>query len=308
MLAMRLVEWACVSAPLQREPRLASNVWIDAADLITNYRGIGWTWGRGTPLPRETRPVHSKPAFIAHTIVLIFKYIFLYDALNTFIVFVAPPSVSTPQGGSIFDATLAPVKRYAYSSLVTAIYGPVFYLSMNIAYYVATVIALCVPSLNYQPTDWPPYAHAPWLSTSIAEFWGRNWHQTLRRPFSFLSTPLTIAFGRYGTVLGAFLLSGILHDWSTWGMGRGTNFTQTVGFFLAMALGVCLERMFKGVTGRDVSGRCGWAWTMVWTVAWGNILVDAWMRCGLGGGEILPPFAIARPARTLLGWATKTRM
>ena len=299
MVSMRMIEWAVLAQPLERINK-GRNTLLDAADLLTNYRGIGWVWSRHVPFPLESRSTHSRPAFILTTSFRLARDIFIYDALTIVIRKLAPPAVGTAAGGSIFDASISPLQRYAHSSLITFVYGGVFWLSMNIAYNVATVLALCIPRL-YQPSDWPPYSQLPLLATSVTEFWGTHWHQTLRRTFVVLSTPLRKTLGRTGTVLGAFFLSGVLHDWCMWGMGKGTNFTQTGGFFMAMGLGVLLEELWTKVTGRKVGGWTGWLWTMAWLTAWGNLLVDAWMRTGLGGGEILPPQV--RPARALLAWA-----
>ncbi|GJE89718.1 membrane bound O-acyl transferase family-domain-containing protein [Phanerochaete sordida] len=301
MIAMRLIEWAVLASPLQRT-QPSTSVFLDAADLLTNYRGIGWEWSKDTPFPPETRPTDSKLAFTLATVLRLAQRIFLYDALHTLMRRLAPPAVGTAAGGSIFDDTLPPSQRYARSTLVTALFGCTTWLSMDLTYDAGTALAMLVPGA-YAPRAWPPYSRLPLRATSVSAFWGRHWHQTLRRTFTVLSRPLAAVLGRGGAVLGAFLLSGVLHDWCMWGMGKGTNFAQTGGFFLAMAAGVMLEEAWTKVTGRKVGGWAGWAWTMAWTVAWGNLLTDAWMKTGLGGGEILPPQL--RPAQALLAWISK---
>ena len=60
---------------------------------------------------------------------------------------------------------------------------------------------------------------------------------------------------------------------------------------LQMGIGVLAEGYWQNVTGKKVGGLFGWLWTMTWMVTGGNILVDGWMRTGLGGGEVLPPAA-----------------
>lgn len=300
MTAMRMLEWASLSEPLQRPPN-GRRVLVDALDLMTNMRGIGWSWSKHTPVPPETRPTSGKSVFLCATLLRLLKCIAVYDVLDSLIRLIAPPGVATPAGGSIYDLSRPPLSRYAHSSLITFIYGGVFYFSMEIAYYAATLAALCTPGLRQQPSDWPTYSRDPWRATSIADFWGHRWHQTLRRSFTVLTRPLRKVLGRPGAVAGAFFLSGVLHDWCMWGMGKGTNFTQTGGFFMAMALGVVLEELWERFTGRRVDGLAGWLWTMGWLTAWGNLLVDAWMRTGLGGGEIFPQW-FPRPGRVLLSF------
>jgi hypothetical protein len=86
-----------------------------------------------------------------------------------------------------------------------------------------------------------------------------------------------------GTVMGAFLVSGLLHVAGLWGMGRGTEFWSVAGYFLMMGVGIILERLWWQVTGRKVGGTKGNVWAFGWVVVWGNLVVDAWARKGLMG-------------------------
>lgn len=67
---------------------------------------------------------------------------------------------------------------------------------------------------------------------------------------------------------------------------------------MTMGLGVLIEGYWRQVTGRKVGGFLGWLWTATWMLVCGNILVDGWMKTGLGGGETLPPFA--QPVRLFI--------
>ena len=104
--------------------------------------------------------------------------------------------------------------------------------------------------------------------------------------------------GRAGAVVGAFAVSGVLHDLGMWGLGRGTEFSTVGGFFLLMGVGSALEHGFKEVTGRRVGGLCGWAWTMVWTIGWGTLLIDAWARRGMIATDFFPDRL--RPGKSLV--------
>ncbi|PSR75642.1 hypothetical protein PHLCEN_2v8933 [Hermanssonia centrifuga] len=171
-------------------------------------------------------------------------------------------------------------------------------------YHLATLIAFALPGLDQQPSDWPPLSQAPWLSTSLAEFWSKRWHQSFRRSFVQLGgKPLRFLFGRIGGIIGVFLLSGILHDWCIWGMGRGTDFPEIGGFFLLNGVGVILEQVWEQATGRKVEGWLGWLWTMCWMTSTGNLLVDALLRRGLAGGVLVP--ATMRPGKVLLQVVSK---
>lgn len=301
-MAMRLVIWASLRKPLVRI-RTSGSVFLDALDLACNFRGVGWNWGmQPKHFPPETRPTSSKKAFLYATTLRLIKIIFLYDAFNYTVRAFAPAGVGTPFGGSIFNPTLPPLQRYVLSSFIVVTYCPVFYYAIEMTYYFATVIALLIPGLNQQPSDWPTLSQSPWLATSLTDYWGKRWHQLNRDIYVSLSYPFKLLMGRVGLVLGAFFWSAVLHDLGIWGLGAGTNFTQTGGFFMLMGLGVLAEGYWEKVTHRKVGGFSGWLWTMVWMVVGGNILVDGWMKPGLGGGEVLPPFA--QPVTLIMEYLT----
>ncbi len=98
--------------------------------------------------------------------------------------------------------------------------------------------------------------------------------------------------------MGAFAVSGVLHDLGMWGLGRGTEFRTAGGFFLLMGIGAALEYEFKVVTGRRVGGIWGWVWTMAWTTAWGTLVIDAWARRGMIAADFFP-YGI-RPGKSLI--------
>jgi hypothetical protein len=114
------------------------------------------------------------------------------------------------------------------------------------------------------------------------------------------SKPLSVLFGPIGKVFGAFLLSGLVHDMGLWGLGRGSDFLSVGGFFLMMAVGVVLEGVWRAVSGRQVNGRLGWAWTVIWTVGWANLLIDAWYRRGVAACSVIAEDI--RPTKMIEGW------
>lgn len=245
----------------------------DALELTFNQRGLGWSWSRN---PFPDLPSQSLTNLARSLLLRI-----LTVGIAFFCAQYSHPVVDAPEGVTIFDPTLPPLKRYTCAVYTTLIVGTVGYCAIDIAYLSAAVSA-CV-LLGYSPSQWPPPTNRPWLSTSIADFWGNRWQRFIRRVlFAVGSKPLIPLFGRPGAVMGAFILSSIFHDWSMYGLGRGTEF-RTVGmFFVMMGVGVLMEGVWENWLGMGkVRGWKGWAWTMVWTVGWGMGLVDAWVRKGL---------------------------
>jgi len=262
-------------------------------------RGLGWTWSQGLQIPPETRPLHSRKAFLTATVGCIVRDMFICDTLHYFIQCLSPETFGSTQGGTIFDPNLSPVPRYLYSTFITTMTGLVIYFCMTTQYYMATVLVFIIPGLNQDPSNWPPFSEGPWKATSLADFWGRKWHQTFRRVFIAVGgKPMHKVFGRAGSVFGIFLLSGILHDWCIWPMGRGTNFLELGGFFVLSGVGLLIEKTWERMTGAKVKGVAGWFWTLTWVLSTGNLLADAWLTTGLAGCELLPESV--RPAKFIV--------
>jgi hypothetical protein len=151
----------------------------------------------------------------------------------------------------------------------------------------------------HDPSGWPPLSNKPWLAHSIAEFWGSRWHQTFRNSFIAIgAAPLSLLVGRRAAPLGAFIISGLLHDLSMWGMGRGIDPRGVVGFFGIMGVGCILEALWTATTGRRISGWVGRLWTITWILGWSNLLIEAWLTRGLAGSVLIPtPW---RPGKRLI--------
>ena len=105
--------------------------------------------------------------------------------------------------------------------------------------------------------------------------------------------------GRPGALMGAFAVSGVLHDLPGCGVSDvARRFSTVGGFFLLLGVGAALEDGFKKVTGRRVGGLWGWAWTMMWTISWGTLMLDAWARRGMIAADFFPHGL--RPGKSLV--------
>ncbi|CAA7265531.1 unnamed protein product [Cyclocybe aegerita] len=306
-LAMRACIWTFRPEPYERPkrspqhpsaPSSTGTLLLDALDLAFNLRGIGWTWSQGLRLPQERRPVESKLSFLLTTLASFLAHAAVFDILHYVVQSFDPTTIGSPMGGTIFDSSLPPHLRYARSSVITFLGGLCVYTAINVVYHFFTLVA--VGFLGSSPSQWPPTFDKPWLSTSLNQLWTARWHQLFRDNFiCFGGKPLHLLIGKVGGVIGAFLASGILHDFGLWGMGRGNDFRRVVGFFLMNGVGVMLERAWKMMTGKHVAGFLGWVWTMAWIIGWGNMLLEAWCIRGLVGSMFLPDNW--RPSTLLFG-------
>jgi hypothetical protein len=165
--------------------------------------------------------------------------------------------------------------------------GLVVYTTVDAMYHFATLIGRVI--LRQPDWAWPPLSDRPWTSTSITEFWSFRWHQFFRHMFVvYGARPGGALLGKPGACIGAFVVSGILHDLGIWGLGHGIECRTTGGFFVLMGVGAALEFGFKRVTGRRVGGFWGWGWTVTWTLCWGTLMIDAWARRGIVASDFFP--------------------
>lgn len=279
-------------------PQSAKQIAIDAWDLSCNLRGCGWNWSRYLQVPPETRQVNSTQTFVASTTVSLVKHAIMLDLLHYSVQWFAPSTVGSAKGGTIFDANLPPLQRYLRSSSMSFLSGLTVYNAIQLGYHISTLLGILV--FRQHPSLWPPAFKSPWLSTSLTEFWATRWHQLFRDNFiSIGSYPFSLVAGRAGGVLGAFFISGLLHDFGLWGMGNGNDFVYVVGFFMINGIGVILEHLWRHFAGYRVQGWIGSVWTILWVVGWGNMVVDAWARKGLVGSAFVPQHL--RPSTFLFG-------
>ena len=306
VVAIRAIIWTFQLNPHQRTHKSSnvsptySQILLDAADLSFNLRGIGWSWSRLPKPPTESR---SSLTFFLHNLVSFLFHVVFFDVVHRLVQITDPDNIGSPVGGSIFDPSLPPLYRYSRSSLITLFAGLTIYAAIQTAYLLLTLFSLIF--LCHSPSQWPPIFNHPWFSTSLSQFWSRRWHQLFKDIFvSFGGDTLALLMGRVGSVLGAFFVSGLLHTFGLWGMGRGGEFVKVTGFFMIMAVGTLLEHSWKRLTGSRVDGFLGRIWTSVWLLGWGNILVDAWSTKGLVGSVFFPDGY--RPSDYVLQWWIKS--
>ncbi|KAI0042863.1 hypothetical protein FA95DRAFT_511623 [Auriscalpium vulgare] len=259
---------------------------LNAPDLCFNGRGIGWNWGKNIYTPPQTSstgaPVAETPAldYLYNYIKVQIFFDFVLFAQQTWTLYPAPGYAVHPAGGTIFDPTL-PWYLFAGKCVAMTILCPVGLCSSFAAtYYI--VAFLCITLLGQSSAQWPPLFQEPWRATSLADYWGTRWHQVFKRSFVVCGAkPAARLFGRAGGVIGAFFVSGVMHDTGVWGAGLGTDPGSITMFFTMMGVGCVLEEVWKQKTGRKVGGVLGWAWAMIWMLYWGSFIIDAWARRGL---------------------------
>ncbi|KAF8552910.1 hypothetical protein OG21DRAFT_1323981 [Imleria badia] len=99
---IRALGWALARKLLVSQLRPVNNApstLMDALDLVSNLRGYGWDWSRGT------RP-SNRAGFILHTFLSAAAHAFVQGILHTVIRSFSPKSVGTLSSGPNLDETL----------------------------------------------------------------------------------------------------------------------------------------------------------------------------------------------------------
>lgn len=262
-------------------------------------------------------PPFSKPldrrGFIRATVIRITLYYIATDILESLIK--VAPGGGSHNGGSIFVDGMPSLQRYLFSTMIHSATGLTFLAGFTMLHEIGALLDVWL--LGHSPTNWPPIFDAPWLSTSLSQFWSRRWHQLLRStfldiggyPLGYALSPLGKTAERCGLVMGSFIASGALHDFGMWNVNREFHADALV-FFTAQGLLVILEYVFQLVTTRRVGGWPGRIWAYAMIILAGQPMgtltftsqdrsdahsVDAWHKQGILSGEILPPqISIAR--------------
>jgi hypothetical protein len=267
--------------PLKVRPLTVANIFFDTSDLLFNHRGLGWSWSL-EPFPRNPNP----PPSISRQFLDLLLKVTAFDAAH-YIVQLIRPSLCRLEGDTIFDETFDLVPRLLLVLSISFCGMIVIYSSVEVMYQVCALFGQIV--LGQSAAQWPRIADRPWMSTSVTEFWGKRWHQFFRHLFVvYGARPGRKIAGWYGSIMGAYVVSAVMHVLGLWGLGHGTEFTHTGGFFIMIGLASILERKWKQWTGKEVAGVFGTFWAATWQLIWGSGMVDAWTRRGIVANEFLP--------------------
>ncbi|KAJ7227074.1 membrane bound O-acyl transferase family-domain-containing protein [Mycena pura] len=260
---------------------------LEAADLTFNLRGIGWNFSASMKVPRYTRSLAPRSAFLRQTAQSLVAHLVVFDILHYICQLLSPGPVGSTASFSIFDMTIPnPLTRQLHVLVMSSLGGLCIYGAIQFGHDACSLIG--VGLCHQSPSEWPPIFKFPWLSTSLADFWAVRWHQIFRQEFIAIGVkPLSLIAGRVGAVLGAFLLSGILHYVCLWGTGNGAD-ARVILYFAIMGVGVLLEEMWRRLSSRRVGGWVGWVWTAVWVVGFGPLMIDPLCQSGVMGSVFIP--------------------
>lgn len=245
---------------------------LDAFEVVFSLRGLGWEFGKGVIVPKDSRPP-QRDLFIKATLVSFIKNYFIVDFIIALLQLM--PGIGSTTGGSMFYTSLPLAHRYIVSTFILMISGGAMTAGFEALYSLGTLIGVGI--LNQPPAAWPPLTSNPFAADSLGDFWSKRWHQTLRRTFIVMGgIPAGWIAGRPGMVIGTFIASGLIHELGAYSIGRGIDHTVTL-FFTIQGVAVALEGLWRSVTGRRVGGWPGRIWAYALMVPLGEICCESFL-------------------------------
>lgn len=137
---------------------------------------------------------------------------------------------------------------------------------LDAAHTVLSLIAVTIIRLD-QPCEWPPLFGSFYDVWNIRRFWGTFWHQISLRAYQnyaqvFVRNVCFLRPGSWeekvGKIFVIFLLSGVIHAMSSWGLGDRCSWPLDIWWFCTNFIGGGLEaavekalRLFANCLGKD---------------------------------------------------------
>ncbi|RPA99609.1 hypothetical protein L873DRAFT_1843512 [Choiromyces venosus 120613-1] len=235
--------------------------------LFLDQRGVGWNFRVKGVAPAPGKKKIGRWEFVLERAVWGAVLAVAYDFCHEFVVtgYKIPDARGGGGGGYVSAREGGFIRRFAIAVVNFA--G----IELNHVFCSVLVVAVGL----YEPEDWPPLFGPLTSITSIRNFWGTFWHQTIRRTLTLLSTSPFVPLPKtYATAITlSFLTSGLFHALPLLVMppfSRSTIPYGILAFYFLQPLGILLESLFSSAFHKGKST----AWTRtagrIWTALWFN--------------------------------------
>lgn len=282
----------------QSIPKAWSLMRLDwAIKLYASMRGVGWNWEVNN-VPKSNSRM-SRIYFCGSRMCRAIIYYLAMDTLSAGYMQTRPyfhREIS-------FD-DLPFVERFA-NMLASGLAG---YLALALLYSLVSVFS--VASFAYSPEGCPDLFGPLSASSSLAGFWGKTWHQSLRRNLSqpgvVLASSLQLtpssSLSKALVTCIAFTLSAVQHSFGSYAMDR--RWMGAAKFFLVQPLGLLFEMALRAVFGRKKGlgwNVLGYFWTATWLLYFSPYFVDELVQAGMWTVDPAP-FSFYNGLRTGVWW------
>ncbi|KZT01625.1 uncharacterized protein LAESUDRAFT_731044 [Laetiporus sulphureus 93-53] len=262
--------------------------------VIFNSRGVGSTCQIANVPPRSSE---GKWTFVRQKLLTAFRWFLVVDLTQTY--HRAHPLFSR-QAEDIFSlATQGHVQRCI--NIFVCLSSLVAHIGLLYALPAAIIVALGIS----EPRDWPDM-YGRWSDAyTVRRFWGRTYHQLIRRFTASIGKAVCRLLGlRTGSRASSntqlyvgFAVSGIMHCGGDLMVSRalpGLSFP----FFFAQAVAISLEDAVihagKGIFAPKTKGAraalrwVGYAWVFAWLSVSAPLLLNWWIRAGVIDASSVP--------------------
>ncbi|MBW0479023.1 hypothetical protein O181_018738 [Austropuccinia psidii MF-1] len=249
----------------------------------TSFRGFQFDWGPSVPCQRRSVTslftkfcVNKISALLAASLLVAAR-----DAPEGRTAAALLNSLGIPNifGGWILGELLYNLTFGAY--IVSAMDGnfTLLILVNTLIYKILSPFPFLQPASDFfDPVHWPIFFDSPELSTSLANFWGRRWHQILRRIFKLggqscsriaESLGFDTRFQKIAALFGPFFISGMLHEYIFWAALRPPHstfrtvlgiFPGSMVFFTSQTIGILIEPLLIPLIPKRLGGGRLWTW------------------------------------------------
>ncbi|KZT19948.1 hypothetical protein NEOLEDRAFT_1076747 [Neolentinus lepideus HHB14362 ss-1] len=240
-----------------------SKRWYWMLCVLYSPRGIGWNYQvANVPLP----PCQSRWQFVLRQVGRALGMFLLVDIAQTYMRSNSAFTNPTPNN-SPFTSQGYLLRCINIIAWLTTSHGT---LNMNYTLLSAVFVAIGLS----EPKDWPDLFGSWTESYTVRRYWGRTWHQLMRRYTSSIGRHCaqSLRFKRgtkwssYTQLYVGFIVSGLVHMGGDCMVG-GQYIGSTFPFFIAQAVIITVEdmviRMGKRV-GIRVPQLMGYLWVFAW--------------------------------------------
>ncbi|KAJ7513074.1 membrane bound O-acyl transferase family-domain-containing protein [Mycena galericulata] len=267
---LRQVSLNPASAPPDKTPIEHAPLWRRtrwAASLLFSPRGVGWAHEPTSALPPHPSVDTPRLVFVAQRLARTLGFFILHDACN---LHVRWNDMYRPDGPGWT------AYGWLWQFIVVAGWGLSAYSALMIG--TSLLSAISVALGMSAPEEWPSLFGGPSEAWSIRRFWGRAWHQLIRRFVSVHGKYLAHKVLRlspggnasaYVQLYTAFLLSAAVHygaETMALRHPRGGAFA----FFMLQAVAITVEDFLffllrqAGVKEGRIVRWLGYTWTWAW--------------------------------------------
>ncbi|KAI0508608.1 hypothetical protein F5B22DRAFT_394064 [Xylaria bambusicola] len=296
--------------------------------LMFNMRGVRWNYEVKNVPKMPDALIQSRARFLLHRTIAAVYYLLMADLAGQTALQVFYTNEVTLLRGDV-DSKLLTIRdeRSVVWSFVRALTFAVQpYYIIQVQYSVSSIIAV-ITGMS-RPADWPGSFGRLSETTTLRVFWGKYWHQTLRRLFHAWTSAFRDACGmkpgtwqsRYTQLWLSFVISGIGHAASMLILPSPSNITieeRTVGllcFFVWQAAAITFEDGVKHIWRHWLGGPTGENGYAVRLLGYTWVVGTLWYSIGWAGGVYLrmrlgeqPLFPVTLSGALLQEWVPQLR-